>query len=229
MTDTYLDGLLDDLVRVEPTMAWDDVLHRARRTRRLHAAVVLTVAMLVLASCSWVAVKAFEGTPAPAPVVRTFEFPSRVATEAERTLGNFPQADVAKAHGVLQVQTEDGPLDVWAAPATNGNTCYDVGWEADMTAKRQIAYTSGCGPLGPPHGPSIEPGTLYVYPHPYTVEFGSATGPVVTARVTLSSGRTVTLPVVEHFFLGVLPLGSVVASVNGLDASGKIVASSKGG
>jgi hypothetical protein len=233
MSESYLDGLLDELIRVEPKAAWDDVLHRARRARRRYTAVALTVAVLVLASCSWVAVKAFEGTPAPAPVRRTFEFPSRVAAGAAKQIRKtFPQADVSKAHGVLQVQTKDGPLDLWAAPATHGETCSDVGWEADMTAKQQIAASSECSPVDQP-GPSIDPGTFEEFDHPYIVVTGVATGPVVTVKVTLSDGRSITLPVVEHFFLGALPrsseivTGTLAVSASGRDASGKVVASWK--
>jgi hypothetical protein len=43
--------------------------------------------------------------------------------------------------------------------------------------------------------------------------------------VKLTDGRTTTLPVVEHLFLGALPRGSEPASITGLDVSGNVLAS----
>jgi len=227
MTDSHLDGLLDELVPMEPHERWDDVVHRARRGQRRYTAVVIAVAALGLAACSWVALKAFEGTPAPPPVRGTFEFSNRATAEAAKRIGKmFPQAEVAKAHGVLQVRTKDGPLDLWAAPATDGGTCFVVGFEADRLPKLQVGSTSGCVPANPQ--PLIGAGTAGTSAHPYTVLYGYAAGPVATAQVKLGSGRTITLPVVEHFFLAALPPGSAVASVTGRDANGKVIATGRG-
>jgi hypothetical protein len=221
MTESHLDALLDELVPAEPREGWNDVVHRARRDQRRYTAVILAIATLVLASCSWVAVRAFEGTPAPPPVRKTFEFSNQASAAFAKRIGRkFPQAEVDKAHGVVQVQTEDGPLDLWAAPATRGRSCFVVGAESDMVANRPFGSSSGCVPHRPP---AIGAGTYQGSDHPYAVVFGYATGSA-TAEVKLWSGRTVTLPVVEHYFLGELPIGSAVESVTGRDASGKIVA-----
>jgi hypothetical protein len=53
MTDANLDERLDELVTTEPCQAWNDVLHRARRTRRRYAAGVIVVAALMLAPAAW--------------------------------------------------------------------------------------------------------------------------------------------------------------------------------
>jgi hypothetical protein len=223
MTESYLDGLLDELVLSEPRERWDDVVHRARRAQRRYTALVLAVAMLVLASCSWVAVRVFEGTPAPPPVRGTFRFSNRAFAEFPKKLGNeFPQAEVDKAHGVLQVQTKDGPLDLWAAPSTDGGTCFVLGLENEMTAKMQLGSMSGCTRADTP---PISAGTFGAGAD--TVLDGYATGSEATAQVTLTNGRTITLPVVEHFFLGSDPGGLAPASITGRDRSGKIVASWK--
>ena len=62
MMDAHLDQLLDELVPVEPREQWNDVLRRARRSRRRYFAVVAAVAVLVLAPAAWAAVNAFEGS-----------------------------------------------------------------------------------------------------------------------------------------------------------------------
>lgn len=221
MSESYLDGLLDELVAADPQERWDDVLHRARRGQRRYIAAVLAVVALGLAACSWVAVRAFEGTPAPPPIRKSFEFSNQASATAAKRMGRkFPQAEVDKAHGVVQVQTKDGPVDLWAAPSTDGASCFLVGAESDMTAKLQVASSGGCVP---PHPPAIAAGTYQGSEHPYTVVFGYATRSA-RAEVRLWSGHTVTLPVVEHYFLGVLPVGSAVESVVGQDASGNVVA-----
>jgi hypothetical protein len=226
MNESYLDGLLDELVPTEPEARWDDVVHRARRDQRRYMAVVIAVAALGLAACSWVAVKAFEGTPAPPPVRGAFEFSNRAGQQLAKRMGKaFPQAEVAKAHGVLQVQTKDGPLDLWAAPATDGGACFLVGWEADNFPNLAVGDAGGCAPTD--HPPPIGAGTMQGSDHPYTVVYGYAADSVATAQVKLGSGRTVTLPVVEHFFLAALPIGSAVAAVTGRDARGKIVGMDK--
>lgn len=225
MTESRLDGLLDELVPVQSRAGWDDVVHRARRARRRYAAVVVAVAALVLVPATWAAVKAFEGTPAPPPVRGTFKFSNRGFAEFAKRLGKkFPQAEVGKAHGVLQVQTKDGPLDLWAAPSTNGGTCFVIGLERDMTAKMQLGSMSGCTRAD---APALAAGTFGEGAD--TVIFGYATGSEATAQITLMDGHTITLPVVEHFFLGADPGGLEPASVTGRDTSGNIVASWKNG
>jgi Sigma-70 region 2 len=60
----------------------------------------------------------FEGTPAPPPVSTVFTGNNRFAEMAMRAgfATRFPHVDVSKAHGVIQIQTADGPEDLWAAP-----------------------------------------------------------------------------------------------------------------
>jgi hypothetical protein len=64
---------------------------------------------------------------------------------AAKRLRRQPKAIVSKTHGVIQVQTADGPLDLWAAPATDGGTCCFVGWQSDLH-KTQAAGNSSCAP-----------------------------------------------------------------------------------
>jgi len=61
MNDSYLDGLLDELVRPQAQESWDDVLHRARRSQRRYVALVAVVGVLILAPATWATVNAFSG------------------------------------------------------------------------------------------------------------------------------------------------------------------------
>ncbi len=227
MMDAHLDGLLDELVTAEPRDAWSDVLGRARRSRRRYTAVVAAAAVLVLAPATWAAVNAFEGTPAPESIHQGFVQWNSGADQMETYLAqqgfkkHFPRADASKAHGVLQIATSDGPLDMWAAPEVDGTgTCWFVGWESDMHEDRAL----GGGTCTEADDSGIDAGWEWGAPHPtYTVLEGSVTGDETSLDVTLTDGSTTTLPVVEHLFLAALPRGSKPASIVGHDAAGDVV------
>jgi hypothetical protein len=229
MSETYLDGLLDELVTAEPRVRWDDVLGRARRSQRRYIAVVVTVAALVLVPATWAAVDAFEGTTAPQSIQHTFVEgdAAAAAMQAYDAQNGFkrdvPRADASKAHGVLQLQTSDGPLDMWAAPELDGSgSCWFVAWESDI----QGETPEGEGGCTQDDGPAVQFSTFNDdASHPsYTLVEGSVTGSETSLDVTLTDGSTTTLPVVEHLFLGALPHGSDIASIVGRDSAGTVVA-----
>jgi hypothetical protein len=95
----------------------------ARRPRL----VLVVVAAALLAVPTAVAfggkiVGLFQGTPAPAGISTNFAGSNRMAD----TMADFatrqgfaltvPHADVSKAHGVIEIETPDGPQHLWAAP-----------------------------------------------------------------------------------------------------------------
>jgi hypothetical protein len=229
--DAHLDALLEELGTAEPREAWNDVLSRARRSRRRYAGVAAAIAVFVLTPATWAAVDAFDGTPAPPSIHQTFlQWDAQAAAmEAAQAGDGFsrhvPRADASKAHGVLQVATTDGPLDMWAAPELDGSgTCWFVGWESDLNADNP----RGGGSCTEPDGDAINPGWEWGIDHPtYTVLSGSVSGDETTLDVTLEDGRMTTLPVVEHLFLAALPKGSKPASMVGRDANGNVVATWK--
>jgi hypothetical protein len=221
--DAHLDALLDDLVSTEPREAWGDVLRRARHSRRRYTAAVAAVAVLVLTPATWAAVNAFEGTPAPQVIRQNFSYHRVIINPRTGDIVDmFPAADANKAHGVLQLQTSDGPLDLWAAPETDGSgTCWFVGWESDISPHHAI----GNGACTTRNDAGITPATYNAAGHPAsTVLVGSVTGSETTLDVTLTDSSTTTLPVAEHLFLGALPPGSQLASITGRDVDGNVVA-----
>ncbi|HJU37412.1 MAG TPA: hypothetical protein VJ716_08355 [Gaiellaceae bacterium] len=227
MIDAHLDRLLDELVAAEPRERWNDVVGRARHSRRRYAAVVAGIAVLVLTPATWAAVDAFEGTPAPESINQSFVQWNAGAEQMETfdAQSGFkkqePRADASKAHGVLQLATSDGPLDMWAAPELDGNgTCWFVGWESDMHGDHAL----GEGSCTEGDDSAIDPSWGWGADHPDdTIMEGSVTGEETTLDVTLTDGRTTTLPVVEHLFLAALPRGSKPASIVGRDAAGHVV------
>jgi hypothetical protein len=194
---------------------------RVRRPRRV--LLLAALVSLLLAPAAWAAVRAFEGTPAPQVIQQNFSYNRVTVNPTTGSILDFlPAADASKAHGVLQLQTSDGPLDLWAAPETHGNgTCWFVGWESDINI-----HAIGTGACTDSNDAAITPETYKDASHPsYTLLVGSVTGPETTLDVTLTDDSTTTLPVAEHLFLGALPPGSQLASITGRDATGNVVAS----
>jgi hypothetical protein len=185
---------------------WDDVRRRAGvRSHRYLAAVALVVA-LALAPAAWAITQAFEGKPAPPSVKSFFQTSNKMSAMMAKTFGRkAPRAIVSKAHGVIQVKTADGLLDLWAAPARGGGTCHLVAWQPNPSHPH-TSESGGCyAATAERSGHNLDWGSSGDYWHRnYNVVTGYAYGDATTVRVTLSNGRTKTLPVVEHLFLGAL-------------------------
>jgi len=194
---------------VEPREAWQDVLARARRSRRRYVAALVVALALLLAPTAWAIAQAFQGQPAPHSVKSFFQTSNEMNARIAKALGKAaPRAIVSKAHGVIQVKTADGPIDLWAAPARGGGTCTLVAWEPNpshpQTAKSGTCYpatTNNAESSG--HNLAWSSGGDYWHRN-YNVVTGYAYGDATTVRLTLSTGHTKTLPVVEHLFLGLL-------------------------
>lgn len=236
MTDAYLDRLLDELVGTEPRETWSDVVARARRRRRRYVAVVAVVAVLVLAPAAWAITQAFEGKPAPQSIKSAFRDANTMNAMIAKVLGRRqPKAIASKAHGVIQVETADGPLDLWAAPASDGGTCYFIGWQSEVH-ETNASGSSSCVP-GTARANNARSSAFNLavswggdYKHRnYTVVEGYAYGGATTVRIARSDGSTMTLPVVEGLFLGALRqsthwrLRPKIVSVVSHDAQGHVV------
>lgn len=231
--DAYLDQLLDELVSAEPRDAWPDVLHRAHRSRRRYVAAAAVVAALALAPATWAVAHAFEGKPAPPAIRSAFRSSNRMSAQIAKALGRKqPKAIVRKAHGVIRVRTADGPLDLWAAPATDGGTCFAYAWPSGPH-KRIGAIFSSCVPSNPvragvQNNLDWQSGVDYLHRN-YNVVSGYAYGRAATVRVKLSNGETIPLPVVEGLFLGAVHqslhwrLRPKIVSLTARDAQGRVV------
>lgn len=217
-----------------PEADWDEVRRRAGvRSRRYLASVALVVA-LVVAPAAWAITQAFEGKPAPPSVKSFFQTSNKMRAQMAKALGRKePKAIVSKAHGVIQVKTADGPIDLWAAPAQGGGSCSLVAWEPNPSHP-QGAESGGCYAAMPNNagssGHNLDWSSGGDYWHRnYNVVTGYVYGDATTLRVTLSNGRTKTLPVVEHLFLGALHQSihwrqhPKITSVTARNAHGRVV------
>ena len=223
MSEAYLDDRLDGLVPPPVVHAdWDDVLRRARRTRRRYAvATVFAVALVIVPAAvalggriaGW-----FEGKPAPASVRQDFvEFNAdmqRMAayTAKEGFVRKAPQAIASRAHGVLALRTAGGPVYLWAAPRRGGGIC----WLLQLGS----LTNASCDQTWPPSR-RLTFSTLGGYLLSEQFIYGRALGGATNVVVNLSDGETAKLPVVEGLFVGAFPKHVHPLEVAAYDASGK--------
>ncbi len=227
-----LEDLLDELVPpFEPEPGgWADVLTRAHETRRRYALIAAALLALLVVPTA-VALHGriadlFQGTPAPPAVSSSFEAMNRAPDLAARKGfgAKFPRADVAKAHGVLEVQTSDGPLDLWAAPSDQGGQCWWIDFANDPVLPGGRFGFGGCD-RGSTPAPEIEPGDIWVEPHPtLKTLYGQVTTPASRVEAELTDGSRLTLPVVEGFFLGTHERSAQLSRITAYDAAGHEVA-----
>jgi hypothetical protein len=226
-----IDDLLDELVAPFEARAdgWDDVLGRARRARRRYVLVAAAAVALVLVPTS-VALRGaiadlFQGTPAPPAVSNAFETSNKAADLSTKKgfRSKFPRADVSQAHGVLEVETTDGPEDLWVAPNDQGGQCWFIDFADDPPGPDGGQY--GFGGCYPPSLDAIDWGSVWVYPHPTLgTLWGRVSVQATRVEADLADGSTLRLPVVENFFLASLSKDARVMDLRAYDASGAKVA-----
>ena len=203
--------------------------HRVSGWRPLLVAVVAVVALAGAGVGIAAGFGAFEGTPAPPDVSTSFKQLNEFAdVDVQNGFASaFPQTDASKAHGVIEIQTPDGPEDLWAAPNNQGGQCYLIDWANDPVGKEGSRYGfDGCEQSPPPTS-NISANDVWVYKHPDVVTvYGSVYVPAATVQITFDDGSSVTLPVVENLFLGSAPRGATVDKVTAFDTAGNEVAQS---
>jgi hypothetical protein len=205
---------------------WEDVLGRARRTRRRYAlAAVFAVALVVVPTAfafgdriaDW-----FHGKPAPASIRQDFvQFNAgmqQLAAAGAKAgfLRKAPHAIAARAHGVVALQTADGPVYLWAAPRRGGGIC----WLLQLVAAKAAGDFSTCDETWPVDQQLTFGtfGTIY-YPSEQLI-VGQALGGASSVVVDLSNGQTTKLPVVEGLFMGAFPKHVHPLEVASYDATG---------
>jgi hypothetical protein len=228
MTETHIDSLLEQHVApFEPgPQGWEDVLGRARRSRTRSAALAAAVLAVVLVPTAFAIggriSDLFEGTQPPPAVSSSFESNNRMADFATRHgfARAFPHADVSQVHGVLEVQTPDGPEDLWVAPNDQGGHCWWVNWANDpVTAAGQFGF-GGCDT---PASAGFAPGVIWVELHPKLATlYGSVDAQADRVVATLTDGRSLTLPVVEGGFLASLRRGDRLARAIAYDGDREV-------
>lgn len=218
------------------------------RSRRLRPVLIVVVVALVLvptaAAFGGRIVGLFFGTPAPPSVKFVFSGDNRFAEAAMRAgFAQLPQVDVNKAQGLIQVQTSDGPEDLWVAPNDGGGRSAFIDFakqppgsmthnvvrnvvhnpRSGAAASSDVAPGLGFGFSDPVAAPAAKI-TLHQIEwvlHPLLVTVtGTVYVDAATVEVTLADGSTTTLPVVQGMFLGSFDKGTKVTQVVAFDKAG---------
>ena len=59
-------------------------------------------------------------------------------------------ADLSKLHGVIEMTTADGPVDLWTAPNDRGGQCWFVDFADDPASASGQAGSGSCDEATPP-------------------------------------------------------------------------------
>ena len=218
---------------------WNDVLKRARRTSRRYGLVAVGIAALLVVPAALGLHELFQGTPAP-PAVKSW-FADSLTQQGFRS--RYPHADVSQAHGVLEVQTSDGPEDLWVAPNDRGGSCWFIDFANDPPGPDGQYGFGGCYPLAdfalgrsrqgdyamiwPSGQPSndIDWGAVWINPHPsLQTLWGHLNVAATRVEVDLANGSMLHLSVVESFFLASLSRDDRVSEIRAYDDAGAKVA-----
>jgi hypothetical protein len=169
----------------------------------------------------------FDGTPAPPYVSTNFSDFNRMAdlSVQQGFASKWPHADVSQAHGVIEVQTPDGPEDMWAAPNDQGGQCYFIDFADDPVGNHGAYGFGGCTTSTPDPGEQISPGEVWTYEHPnLKTVYGSVYAAAATVRLTFDDGSTASVPVVEHLYLASTARDAHAETVTAFDAAGNQIA-----
>lgn len=211
---------------------------RQRRARhgfhRPVVAVALVVAALAGAGVAVAAgLGAFEGTPAPPEITSGLNVPKPIVADATKQgmAQAFPQADVSRAHGIIEIQTPDGPQDLWAAPNDQGGQCFLIDYANDpVSSSGGKPFSGGC--FKDAHGDYkiVAAGPEWSIDHPDLLTiYGRVEVDAATVKIALQDGSTLTAPVAEHFYLASIPKPATpgdakLERVTAFDAAGNQVA-----
>lgn len=198
-----------------------------RRRRSVAAVAVATLVVVPTALAFSGKIGAlFNGIPAPPSISSNFKVFNRMADLATQKgfAAKLPQADVSKAHGVIEIATADGPEDLWAAPDDQGGLCWFMDFANDSPGPNGQPGFGGCDPSTPPDS-KINWGDVWTVLHPaLRTVFGHVYVAAASLQLTLADGSTASFPVVEGMFFGSLDKGAKVTRLAAYDGSGREVA-----
>lgn len=222
---------------------WNDVIRRAHGRRSTPSRRIAIAAAMAVAGVVLTATLAFGGTlrdlffgkPAPPPVKHAFAVQNETSLLMRRYLRAHggggdawaPQIDASRAHGVIEVQTADGPLTLWAAPTVaGGRECWFVDFVADLRPGQKTAAGGGsCEErVAPPS--KIQWSYGWTRSHPTLKELSGRLYVDASSLEVYSPGSAPRrIPVVHRYFLAAFPEAVRLPSrLVALDVRGHVVA-----
>jgi hypothetical protein len=221
MNDAQLLAELDEYM---PSFAgepaeWSDVIRRARRPHRRRLmiasiAVALIVVPAALAFGSKLVVDLFEGTPASPHIRQDYITFNGSFTPAIENKFSVHPVDISQIHGVLAIQTTEGPVYLWSAPEQGGGACFFVEYADELGPD-----AGGCDTAASPNAKNILPGSYWTRSHaPLQIIYGYTYGDATSVEVDLANGSTLRLPVTEQYFLAAIDANAQISRIVSYDA-----------
>jgi hypothetical protein len=208
---------------------WLAVRRRARRPRKRAAlvAVVAATAALLVAPAFGIGGRVLDliqGEPAP-PAVQNYFAEGNLrrhhlyagASAAGREMRDrFSRVIASETRGITEIQTADGPINLWAAPTEDGRQCWLI--QPFVSSCDGIDHVGSIQPEGP--GWTIErPSVLIMHVRVYD-------DAITRVQLEFEGADGMSLPVVSGHALGTMPKQSPVTlqAVVGRNADGDVVA-----
>jgi hypothetical protein len=209
------------------------VQRRRWKPPRRYVALVAALALAVLLATPAFGVRdrildLIDGAPAPAEVkthfassdaLRTQLFES--ANEAGATLHDrFSPVVASRARGIFALDTEEGPIYLWAAPTEDGRQCWLVQSGADQTTGRPYGH-GGCD--RETHASGMQPQSWWTAERPsVTIVHARIYDNSITQVVAkLETGGTVAFPVAAGHALGTIEKDARLSALVGRNDEGE--------
>ena len=196
---------------------------RAQRRVAVAAVVVVLLAALVAGPALGLGsrlAELFEGTPAPPPVQESFTGTDAMLKRfiAAGFHDRYSRIVAEEAHGLVSLETPDGPIHLWVAPTEDGRQCSFV--QMDTSASGRPLGGSTCDgletrgmTLSSPWWRDSRPSVRVVHVRVYDED-------IVRVDVHVTDGGVVQLPVVAGHAFGALDPSAHLDHVVGFDADG---------
>lgn len=128
-----------------------------------------------------------------------------------------------EVRGVAAIESEDGPIYLWAAPTEDGRQCWLIQDGAEIRTGRPYGFGS-CDDTE--RSPALVPATMWTIERPSVeiVHVRVHDDSVKRVDVSVSGAPDISLDVVSGHALGTIPKGARVEAIAGRNADGDVVA-----
>lgn len=221
MNDTQFLAELDEYMSSfagEPA-EWPDVLRRAADRPHRRRLLIASIAVALVAVPTALAfgsklVDLFEGTSASPRIRQDYITFNGSLTPAIENKFSVHPVDLSQIHGVLAIQTSEGPVYLWSAPEQGGGACFFVQYADELGPD-----AGGCDPASSPNGRNIFPGNYWTRSHaPLQIIYGYTYGDATAVEVDLTNSSTLRLPVTEQYFLAAIDANTQISRIVSYDA-----------